>query len=190
MWKLTTTALSLLIISDATWADDGSSPNITQNGKSYIADYGAACMIHNDKTWDKVEVCLRKFRVKSPLRPLTNREKYTKCHGQLKIDEDGNVAQVKIKKFSGIRALEGGCQRTLYALKFHPIRKEGAVGLKVKKVDFSLHYRRVKIDDVLMTGLKVRAYLGDAWDIDDSVFEQSFRHPILTSADLISDKGE
>jgi len=178
MWKFPLIFLAIVFLAGTSKADE-TLPEIRKKGSTYFADYGAACMPHKDNNFGDVTVCLRKFRVKRPVDPITGYIENSKCYAQLKITRDGDVTKVKIKKFTGMRPLKAACRRTLFGLKFHPVRKDGALALTVSKVDFSMHYRAVKDKQVQRVGLRSRAVLGNVWDVDDSFFDQGFSRPII-----------
>lgn len=168
-----------ILLTTGTATGDEASPTIRKQGNSFIAEYGAACMPHNDKTYGEVNICLRKFRERSSLDPILREYKFSSCYAQIKIDGDGNVTAVKLKKFDGIRALKSACKRTLFALKFYPIKKDGAINLKVSKVDFSMQYQAVKIKKVQTIGIIARAVLGNVWNFENRLLDQNFRSPII-----------
>jgi len=178
MRKTALLILGLSFVSGPAFADDPAS-KVRQVGNAIVAEDGAICAPHMDKNFGDVRVCVRKYRLTKFLKPILNRSKYSKCYAHLKIDAEGNVTKVKIKKFKGILAIKDNCKRTLFKMKFHPVRQGGAVGLEVRDVEFSFHYESSKVKKVQTLGITSQAVFGNVWDMDDAFFEQVYGQPII-----------
>lgn len=178
MWKILCTSLTALSVIGMAQADS-SIPEIRKKGRAFYANNGVVCMPHMDENYGELSLCLRKWRPKPTLDPITSRQKFSKCHARLKIDAEGNVKSVKLKKFTGIKALKEGCRRTLFELKFHPVKIEGVTGIKLKDVNFSVLYETTKVKKLRTLSVTTRAVLGNIWEVEDAVYQEKLPYPFI-----------